>query len=64
MACTAGATWSKEETLNLIEIWGQETIRKQLQEYKEISQFLKKWKNKGEKQAMNEPFSSAGRKLS
>ena len=34
MASTAGATWSKEQILKLIEIWGQETIQKQLQECK------------------------------
>ena len=34
MASTAGATWSKDEILKLIEMWGQETIQKQLQECK------------------------------
>ena len=34
MSPTAGSTWSKEETLKLIEIWGQEHIQKQLQECK------------------------------
>ena len=31
MASGGGATWSKEETLKLIEVWGQETIQEQLQ---------------------------------
>ena len=30
MASGGGATWSKEETLKLIEVWGQETIQEQL----------------------------------
>lgn len=34
MSTGAGTTWSKEETLKLIEVWGQETIQKQLQECK------------------------------
>ena len=32
MSTGAGSIWSKEETLRLIEIWGQESIQKQLQE--------------------------------
>lgn len=34
MASGSGTTWSKEETLKLIDVWGQETIQKQLQECK------------------------------
>ena len=34
MSTGAGTTWSKEETLKLIEVWGQEAIQKQLQECK------------------------------
>ena len=34
MSTGAGSTWSKEETLKLIEVWGQENIQKQLQECK------------------------------
>ena len=34
MSTGAGSTRSKEETLKLIEVWGQENIQKQLQERK------------------------------
>ena len=39
---TSGATWSKEETLKLIDVWGNDTIQAQLQDCTSNQKIFKK----------------------
>ena len=58
-----GATWTKQDTLKLIEVWGQETIQEQLQSCKRNHSIFVAVAREMRVAGSNRPTTKAGTRL-
>ena len=56
------ATWSKQETLKFIAVWGEEDIQLQLEGCKKTNRFLRRFQRTRRRMPIKEHYNNVGKR--